>query len=182
MTPLSRSVRWRTSRRPESMGRTYPKSDSERFRSIIGPGVSNVRQDMKERRKECVKAGSASVLYVFFMRSAYILTSNLDRSRLHLYVERIMHRFSPKNIAVVLLAALLCVSFLSLSHGAENAKRGHYPQCQDNCLAKLEKRMADLSENYKKTGLRLVYEDSVEQARAEYDECIAACKQPLPVK
>ncbi len=87
-----------------------------------------------------------------------------------------------KRIAAVLFALVLCTILLTPSNGSEKPGRGDYPQCQDKCVTQLEKRMTDLSEEYKKQGGRLSYEERVEQARSDYDSCINRCKEPLPVK
>jgi hypothetical protein len=93
-----------------------------------------------------------------------------------------MYTFSLKRLLAALLMLALSDAIITLSIAAEQSKRGNYPQCQEECLSMLKKRMAGLSESYKNTGKRLEYEASVEEARLDYDLCIVNCKALLPVK
>lgn len=87
-----------------------------------------------------------------------------------------------KNLLIVLLALLLSAAFPTLSNASGKAKRGDYPQCQEECLSRLRKRMAQVSEEYRSKVNRLLYEERVEQARIDYNDCIVNCKEPRPVK
>lgn len=84
--------------------------------------------------------------------------------------------------AILLYVLVLIAGFSVPAHTAERPKRGDYPRCQEECLVRLKKTMAELSAEYEKLGNRLLYENKVEQARGSYDNCIDACRQRYPVK
>lgn len=88
----------------------------------------------------------------------------------------------PKKLSAVLLAFVLGFGLVTAPHAAGQGKRGDYPQCQKCCLSTLETSMSGISEEYGKTGNRLRYQERVERARVDYDDCIANCKDLIPVK
>ncbi len=90
-----------------------------------------------------------------------------------------MHRLTKRLVLIVLALALCAGAALA---GPDKPRRGDYPRCQDECLLRLKRTMSALSEEYEKTGNRLLYESKVEQARAGYDDCIDACRERFPVK
>ncbi len=61
-------------------------------------------------------------------------------------------------------------------------RRGEYPRCQDECLAKLEERMKECDDSYRRKGGRQIYEEQVKAARLAFDECIDRCEYPFPAK
>jgi hypothetical protein len=87
-----------------------------------------------------------------------------------------------KRMLIVLTVIVLCATLVWSATNSDTAKRGDYPGCQKWCLDRLEKRMADYAEEYRRTGDKMAYEERVEQARLDYDDCITNCKMPVPVK
>jgi hypothetical protein len=83
---------------------------------------------------------------------------------------------------MVLIALSLCATLVWAASNSDTARRGDYPRCQKWCLDRLDKCMAEYAEEYKRTGDKQVYEERVEQARLDYDDCITNCKMPVPVK
>jgi hypothetical protein len=87
-----------------------------------------------------------------------------------------------RRLVIALSTLAFCLVLVTASDGAERGKRGDYPECQKVCLGVLTKRMTELSEDYEKTGDKMLYQERVERARSDYDDCIDDCKQVIPVK
>jgi hypothetical protein len=121
-------------------------------------------------------------LYVFFMPRFLILTPNLGLQAYNHYGVKGMAGVIVKKSLIVLLAFAICTTLVWAAGSSDSAKRGDYPACQRWCLDRLEKRMADYFEEYKRTGDKLAYEERVERARLDYDDCITNCKVLIPVK
>jgi hypothetical protein len=90
----------------------------------------------------------------------------------------------PMSVKIwpIVLTFALCAGAAGIGRAAETPKRGDYPKCQETCVLQLKTRMTGLSDDYGKSGNRLVYEERVGQARSAYDSCIDNCREPLPVK
>jgi hypothetical protein len=86
------------------------------------------------------------------------------------------------TILTTVLALVLYALPVTMSRADEKAVRGDYPRCQEDCLIRLQNRMTQLSEEYRKVGDRLRYQESVERARLDFDSCVENCKELIPVK
>ncbi len=91
-----------------------------------------------------------------------------------------MHSRVNRLLSIV-LALVVCGGAVQAT-ASDRPRRGDYPRCQEECLARLKKTMGDVSGEYEKTGDRLLYENRVEQARYAYDDCIDTCRVRYPVK
>jgi hypothetical protein len=89
---------------------------------------------------------------------------------------------SCRKSRVALFALVICVALAVGANANGPGKRGDYPQCQKVCVNSLERRMTEASEDYEKKGSKLLYQESVEKARSEYNDCIDRCTQPFPIK
>ncbi|HEX3001485.1 MAG TPA: hypothetical protein VHN82_03810 [Methanoregula sp.] len=87
-----------------------------------------------------------------------------------------------KAFPVIALSLVLIAGLAGPLRGDEKPKRGDYPRCQEECLSQLRSRMAALSEEYKRTENKLLYEQEVERARYHYDDCIDRCRIRYSVK
>ncbi len=89
---------------------------------------------------------------------------------------------SFKTLLGIVVALALCTGLAGVVPAADKPKRGDYPRCQDECVVQLKTNMRISSDDYQKTGNRLLYEQRVEQARGAYDTCIDMCRERYPVK
>lgn len=93
-------------------------------------------------------------------------------------MKRLWHKM---RIVVLMVAALSSVLFTA-PFASGTARRGQFPECQEECLAKHNEKMHKLAEQYKTDGNKLQYQDDVESLRLEYEACLKNCRQVYPVK
>jgi hypothetical protein len=92
-------------------------------------------------------------------------------------------RFPLPAAPLLLWVLLLSVAvFLPARVLAADAKRGHEPRCQEECLKEHADKMKLLSEEYTKIRNRMGYQDQVEIELQSYSHCLTNCRELLPIK
>jgi hypothetical protein len=91
---------------------------------------------------------------------------------------------SPGVLAVLGVAFILMVFIVIMPCYAlgSGKVRGDYPRCQQECLAELDKEMAQASDSFSKDKNSFSYEERVEEVNRKYNQCLSNCKKPMPVK
>jgi hypothetical protein len=83
----------------------------------------------------------------------------------------------------LLIGIILCVAgAILLPAASPEAKRGDFPQCQEECFRRHSQHMVRLLEDGKHTPNVLQFQDQVDKEVAEYQTCLNGCRELMPVK